>query len=183
MAHLLGDSEPPSVALQWGWAFSLLQVMKKEDLEGDLLDCTLEDLLRFDDYNNDGRLTLQELYTAFRKSCCFCLSSVLKACEYLRWQCSLPRHGQQRWSLFVFHVRLVFKDCCSSKGGQEPGGWQKRVGLGVLVDFLMLWADGILLVAVERCWGNAMYVAMSVWLLSSSEETICTSCFCQTSSF
>ncbi|XP_031411503.1 follistatin-related protein 4-like [Meleagris gallopavo] len=46
----------------------LAQVMKKEDLEDDLLDCTLEDLLRFDDYNNDGRLTLQELYTAFRKS-------------------------------------------------------------------------------------------------------------------
>lgn len=42
--------------------------MKKEDLEDDLLDCTLEDLLRFDDYNNDGRLTLQELYTAFRES-------------------------------------------------------------------------------------------------------------------
>ncbi|GAB0195848.1 follistatin-related protein 4 [Grus japonensis] len=43
----------------------LAQLMKKEDLEDDLLDCTLEDLLRFDDYNNDGRLTLQELYTAF----------------------------------------------------------------------------------------------------------------------
>lgn len=42
--------------------------MKKEDLADDLLDCTLEDLLRFDDYNNDGRLTLQELYTAFRES-------------------------------------------------------------------------------------------------------------------
>lgn len=67
--------------------FSLLQVMKKEDLEDDLLDCTLEDLLRFDDYNNDGHLTLQELYTAFRKSRCFCLSSALKACDYLTWQC------------------------------------------------------------------------------------------------
>lgn len=66
---------------------SLLQVMKKEDLEDDLLDCTLEDLLRFDDYNNDGHLTLQELYTAFRKSRCFCLSLVLKACDYLTWQC------------------------------------------------------------------------------------------------
>lgn len=46
--------------------------MKKEDLEDDLLDCTLEDLLRFDDYNNDGRLTLQELYTAFRESWGLC---------------------------------------------------------------------------------------------------------------
>lgn len=42
--------------------------MKKEDLEDDLLGCTFEDLLQFDDYNNDGRLTLQELYTAFRES-------------------------------------------------------------------------------------------------------------------
>ncbi|KAK2510239.1 hypothetical protein Q9233_017926 [Columba guinea] len=46
-------------------SLELAQLMKKEDLEDDLLDCTLEDLLRFDDYNNDGRLTLQELYTAF----------------------------------------------------------------------------------------------------------------------
>ncbi|XP_035416662.1 follistatin-related protein 4 isoform X2 [Cygnus atratus] len=44
----------------------LAQLMEKEDLDDDLLDCTLEDLLRFDDYNNDGRLTLQELYTAFQ---------------------------------------------------------------------------------------------------------------------
>lgn len=70
--------------------------MEQEDLDDDLLDCTLEDLLRFDDYNNDGRLTLQELYTAFRKSWCFCLSSVLKACEYLWGQCCLPRCGQQK---------------------------------------------------------------------------------------
>uniref|UniRef100_A0A8B9C2K8 Follistatin like 4 n=2 Tax=Anser brachyrhynchus TaxID=132585 RepID=A0A8B9C2K8_9AVES len=44
----------------------LAQLMEEEDLDDDLLDCTLEDLLRFDDYNNDGRLTLQELYTAFQ---------------------------------------------------------------------------------------------------------------------
>lgn len=41
--------------------------MRREDLGEDLLDCTPEDLLQFDDYNNDGYLTLQELYTAFRK--------------------------------------------------------------------------------------------------------------------
>lgn len=45
----------------------LHQLMKKEDLEDDFLGCTPEDLLRFDDYNNDGYLTLQELNTAFRK--------------------------------------------------------------------------------------------------------------------
>ncbi|NXQ31770.1 FSTL4 protein, partial [Alaudala cheleensis] len=44
----------------------LAQLMKKEELEDDLLGCTLADLLQFDDYNHDGRLTLQELYTAFQ---------------------------------------------------------------------------------------------------------------------
>ncbi|KAF7249371.1 Follistatin-related protein 4 [Varanus komodoensis] len=42
------------------------KLIQREDLEDDFLDCTAEDLLRFDDYNNDGYLTLQELYTAFR---------------------------------------------------------------------------------------------------------------------
>ncbi|CAI5766620.1 follistatin-related protein 4 [Podarcis lilfordi] len=45
----------------------LAQLMKRDDLEEVFSDCTPEDLLRFDDYNNDGSLTLQELYTAFRK--------------------------------------------------------------------------------------------------------------------
>uniref|UniRef100_A0ABM5FLJ3 Follistatin-related protein 4 isoform X2 n=1 Tax=Pogona vitticeps TaxID=103695 RepID=A0ABM5FLJ3_9SAUR len=44
----------------------LAQLMKSKELEDDFLDCTPEDLLRFDDYNNDGYLTLQELYTAFQ---------------------------------------------------------------------------------------------------------------------
>ncbi|XP_032995975.1 follistatin-related protein 4 isoform X2 [Lacerta agilis] len=44
----------------------LAQLMKRDDLEEVFLDCTPEDLLRFDDYNNDGYLTLQELYTAFQ---------------------------------------------------------------------------------------------------------------------
>lgn len=41
--------------------------MKREDLGDYSLDCTPEDLLQFDDYNSDGYLTLQELYTAYRK--------------------------------------------------------------------------------------------------------------------
>ncbi|XP_062826439.1 follistatin-related protein 4 isoform X2 [Anolis carolinensis] len=45
---------------------SELAQVKREDLEDDFLECTPEDLLRFDDYNNDGYLTLQELYTAFQ---------------------------------------------------------------------------------------------------------------------
>ncbi|XP_028573858.2 follistatin-related protein 4 isoform X3 [Podarcis muralis] len=44
----------------------LAQLMKRDDLEEVFSDCTPEDLLRFDDYNNDGYLTLQELYTAFQ---------------------------------------------------------------------------------------------------------------------
>ncbi|XP_029439685.1 follistatin-related protein 4 isoform X2 [Rhinatrema bivittatum] len=44
----------------------LAQLMKLEDLEDDFLDCMPEDLLRFDDYNNDGYLTLPEFYTAFQ---------------------------------------------------------------------------------------------------------------------
>ncbi|XP_069055298.1 follistatin-related protein 4 isoform X1 [Pleurodeles waltl] len=44
----------------------LAQLANQKSLEEDFLDCTPEDLLRFDDYNNDGVLTLQELYTAFQ---------------------------------------------------------------------------------------------------------------------
>lgn len=39
----------------------------KEHLEDSLLECTMQDLLRYDDYNNDGHLTLHEFYIAFRK--------------------------------------------------------------------------------------------------------------------
>lgn len=40
----------------------------KEHLEDSLLECTMQDLLRYDDYNNDGHLSLHEFYTAFRES-------------------------------------------------------------------------------------------------------------------
>ncbi|MGH0117901.1 UNVERIFIED_CONTAM: hypothetical protein FKN15_074368 [Acipenser sinensis] len=46
----------------------LAQISVRDHLEDDLLECTLQDLLRYDDYNNDGHLTLQEFYTSFRKS-------------------------------------------------------------------------------------------------------------------
>lgn len=44
-----------------------LQVSMKEHLEDNLLQCTMQDLLRYDDYNNDGHLSLHEFYTAFRE--------------------------------------------------------------------------------------------------------------------
>lgn len=39
----------------------------KEHLGDSLLECTMQDLLHYDDYNNDGHLSLHEFYTAFRK--------------------------------------------------------------------------------------------------------------------
>ncbi|XP_069812909.1 follistatin-related protein 4-like [Dendropsophus ebraccatus] len=47
-------------------SFELAQYTKKEELDEHFLDCSVGDLLRFDDYNMDGYLTLPELYTAFQ---------------------------------------------------------------------------------------------------------------------
>ncbi|XP_061044150.1 follistatin-related protein 4 isoform X1 [Eubalaena glacialis] len=41
-------------------------VLKEQALEEDFLGCSPGDLLRFDDYNSDGFLTLHEFYTAFQ---------------------------------------------------------------------------------------------------------------------
>ncbi|XP_006872973.1 PREDICTED: follistatin-related protein 4 [Chrysochloris asiatica] len=42
-------------------------VMKEQDLDNEeFMGCSLVDLLHFDDYNNDGSLTLHEFYTAFQ---------------------------------------------------------------------------------------------------------------------
>lgn len=43
-------------------------MLKEQGLEEDFLGCSPGDLLRFDDDNKDGLLTLHEFYTAFRKS-------------------------------------------------------------------------------------------------------------------
>eukprot|EP00064_Thunnus_orientalis_P001957 superscaffoldBa00000134_g1961 len=42
-----------------------IEISMKEHLEDSLLECTMQDLLRYDDYNNDGHLSLHEFYTAF----------------------------------------------------------------------------------------------------------------------
>ncbi|KAM8897359.1 follistatin-related protein 4 [Spinachia spinachia] len=44
----------------------LEKVSTKEHMEAGLLECTMQDLLRYDDYNNDGHLSLHEFYTAFQ---------------------------------------------------------------------------------------------------------------------
>ncbi|XP_054073838.1 follistatin-related protein 4 isoform X2 [Rissa tridactyla] len=95
----------------------LAQLMKKEELEDDLLDCTLEDLLRFDDYNNDGRLTLQELYTAFQ---------VVRL--------SLPE--DQKVSVTTITVGLSTVLTCSIHGALRPPIIWKRNG--VILNFLDL---------------------------------------------
>ncbi|XP_048175838.1 follistatin-related protein 4 isoform X4 [Corvus hawaiiensis] len=95
----------------------LTQLMKKEDLEDDLLGCTLEDLLQFDDYNNDGHLTLQELYTAFQ---------VVRL--------SLPE--DQRVTVTTITVGLSAVLTCSIRGAlQPPIVWKRN---GVILNFLDL---------------------------------------------
>lgn len=47
--------------------FAVCQVSMKEHVADSLLECTMQDLLRYDDYNNDGHLSLHEFYTAFRE--------------------------------------------------------------------------------------------------------------------
>uniref|UniRef100_A0A8D0F406 Follistatin like 4 n=1 Tax=Strix occidentalis caurina TaxID=311401 RepID=A0A8D0F406_STROC len=95
----------------------LAQLMKKKDLEDDLVDCTLEDLLRFDDYNNDGRLTLQELYTAFQ---------VVRL--------SLPE--DQKISVTTITVGLSTVLTCGIRGALRPPIIWKRNG--IILNFLDL---------------------------------------------
>ncbi|XP_066184904.1 follistatin-related protein 4 isoform X1 [Sylvia atricapilla] len=88
----------------------LAQLMKKEGLGDDLLGCTLEDLLQFDDYNNDGRLTLQELYTAFQVV-----------------QLSLPE--EQRVTVTTITVGLSTVLTCGIRGALRPPIVWKRNGV------------------------------------------------------
>uniref|UniRef100_A0A5F8AAP7 Follistatin like 5 n=1 Tax=Macaca mulatta TaxID=9544 RepID=A0A5F8AAP7_MACMU len=44
----------------------LTQVIKQEELGKDLFDCTLYDLLKYDDFNADKHLALEEFYRAFQ---------------------------------------------------------------------------------------------------------------------
>lgn len=45
-----------------------LKVIKQEGLSKDVFECTLFDLLKYNDINDDEHLTKEELYTAFGKS-------------------------------------------------------------------------------------------------------------------
>lgn len=48
--------------------FFFYQVIKQDRLGKDHSQCSLFDLLKYDDYNSDKHLTQEEFYRAFRKS-------------------------------------------------------------------------------------------------------------------
>ncbi|XP_060096460.1 follistatin-related protein 4 isoform X2 [Heteronotia binoei] len=95
----------------------LVQLVGREDLGDGLLDCTPEDLLQFDDYNNDGFLTLQELYTAFQVV-----------------QLTLPE--DQMVSMTTVTVGLSTVLTCAIRGPLRPPIIWKRNG--VMLNFLDL---------------------------------------------
>ncbi|XP_060621245.2 follistatin-related protein 4 isoform X2 [Anolis sagrei] len=95
----------------------LAQQVKRDDLEDDFLECTPEDLLRFDDYNNDGYLTLQELYTAFQVV-------------------QLTLSEEQKVSITTVTVGLSTVLTCAIRGPLRPPIIWKRNG--VMLNFLDL---------------------------------------------
>ncbi|KAI4904715.1 hypothetical protein NFI96_023992 [Prochilodus magdalenae] len=95
----------------------LAQISMKEHLEDSLLECTMQDLLRYDDYNNDGILTLQEFYTAFQVV-----------------QLSLPE--DKRVSVTTVTVGLSTVLSCTIQGTLRPPIIWKRNG--IVLNFLDL---------------------------------------------
>ncbi|XP_036380339.1 follistatin-related protein 4 isoform X2 [Megalops cyprinoides] len=95
----------------------LAQISMKDHLEDSLLECTMQDLLRYDDYNNDGHLTLQEFYTAFQVV-----------------QLSLPE--EKRVSVTTVTVGLSTVLSCAIQGTLRPPIIWKRNG--IVLNFLDL---------------------------------------------
>ncbi|XP_023659205.2 follistatin-related protein 4 isoform X1 [Paramormyrops kingsleyae] len=95
----------------------LAQISMKVHLEDGSLDCTTQDLLRYDDYNNDGYLTLQEFYTAFQVI-----------------QLTLPE--DQRVSISTVTVGLSTMLSCAIQGTLRPPVIWKRNG--IVLNFLDL---------------------------------------------
>ncbi|XP_034033870.1 follistatin-related protein 4 [Thalassophryne amazonica] len=95
----------------------LEKISVKEHLDDSLLECTMQDLLRYDDYNNDGRLSLHEFYTAFQVV-----------------QLSLP---EEQWiSISTVTVGLSAVLTCAIQGTLRPPIIWKRNG--VILNFLDL---------------------------------------------
>ncbi|XP_026866812.2 follistatin-related protein 4 [Electrophorus electricus] len=95
----------------------LAQISMKKHLEDSLLECTMQDLLRYDDYNNDGILNLQEFYTAFQVV-----------------QLSLPE--EERVSITTVTVGLSTVLSCTIQGTLRPPIIWKRNG--IVLNFLDL---------------------------------------------
>uniref|UniRef100_A0A3P9BPK1 Follistatin-like 4 n=1 Tax=Maylandia zebra TaxID=106582 RepID=A0A3P9BPK1_9CICH len=95
----------------------LEKISMKEHLEDSLLECTMQDLLRYDDYNNDGHLSLHEFYTAFQVV-----------------QLSLAE--DQRISVSTVTVGLSAVLTCAIQGTLRPPVIWKRNG--IILNFLDL---------------------------------------------
>ncbi|XP_041949375.1 follistatin-related protein 4 isoform X2 [Alosa sapidissima] len=95
----------------------LAQISKREHLEDSLLECTMQDLIRYDDYNNDSHLTLHEFYTAFQVI-----------------QLSLPE--DKRLSITTVTVGLSTVLSCAIQGTLRPPIIWKRNG--IILNFLDL---------------------------------------------
>ncbi|CAD7687898.1 unnamed protein product [Nyctereutes procyonoides] len=87
-------------------------VLKEQDLEEDFLGCSPSDLLRFDDYNNDGSLALHELYTAFQVV-------------------QLRLAPEERVSVATVTVGLSIVLTCAIRGDLRPPIVWKRNGLAL----------------------------------------------------
>ncbi|KAJ8347972.1 hypothetical protein SKAU_G00265610 [Synaphobranchus kaupii] len=95
----------------------LAKISMKDHLEDCLLECTMQDLIRYDDYNNDGHLSLQEFYTAFQVI-----------------QLSLPE--EKRVSVSTVTVGLSTVLSCAIQGTLRPPIiWRRN---GIVLNFLDL---------------------------------------------
>ncbi|XP_068129116.1 follistatin-related protein 4 isoform X2 [Hyperolius riggenbachi] len=104
----------------------LAQFSKNTELEDNFLDCSTGDLLRFDDYNMDGYLTLPELYTAFRIGATGASQSVVQ----------LSLDEDKKVSVTTVTVGLSTVLTCAIHGTLRPPIIWKRNG--VVLNFLDL---------------------------------------------
>ncbi|XP_064205823.1 follistatin-related protein 4 isoform X1 [Anguilla rostrata] len=95
----------------------LAQISTKDHLEDSVLECSMQDLIRYDDYNSDGHLSLQEFYTAFQVI-----------------QLSLPE--EKRVSVSTVTVGLSTVLSCGIQGTLRPPIiWRRN---GIVLNFLDL---------------------------------------------
>ncbi|KAI4584268.1 hypothetical protein MJG53_007547 [Ovis ammon polii x Ovis aries] len=96
-------------------------MLKEQDLEEDFLGCSPGDLLRFDDYNKDGLLTLHEFYTAFQEEL---RPQIVKVVQ-------LSLAPEERVSVATVTVGLSTVLTCAVRGDLRPPIIWKRNGLAL----------------------------------------------------